>query len=63
MLWQVRIQDLVKGCPGSEAGICQHSKAELHDQSEQLVAGVQGLLKGPGSFRVFNAQNMHSSTF
>ena len=54
---------MVKGCPGSEAGICQHSKAELHDQRKQFVAGVQGLLKGPGSFWVFKAQNMHSSTF
>ena len=51
------------GCPGSEAEICQCSKAELYEQSKQFVAGVKGPLKGPGSFWVFNAQNMHSSTF
>ena len=42
-----------QGGPGSEAESCRCSKAEL---CEQIVAGVQGLLKGPGSFWVFNAQ-------
>ena len=51
---QVRIQDLVKG--GHQAKSCQHSEAESHEQSEQFVAGVQGPLKGPGSFWDFNAQ-------
>ena len=54
---QVRIQDLVKGgAPGAEAESCRCSEAELHEQSEQFAAGVQGPLKGPGSFWVFNAQ-------
>ena len=40
---QVRIQDLVKGgTPGSEAESCRHSEAESREQSEQIVAGVQG---------------------
>ena len=57
MLWcQVRIQDLVKGGPASEAKSCRCSKAEAHEQSKQSAAGVQGLLKSPGSFWVFNAQ-------
>ena len=38
---QVRIQDLLKGGPASEAESCRCSKAELHEQSEPLVAGVQ----------------------
>ena len=50
---QVRIQDLVKGgAPASEAKNCRRSEAVC----EQSVAGVQGPLKGPGSFWVFNAQ-------
>ena len=54
---QVRIQDLVKGgAPGAEAESCRRSEAELRERSEQFVAGVQGPLKGPGSFWVFNTQ-------
>ena len=54
---QVRIQDLVKGGgPASEAESCQHSEAELRERSEHSAAGVQGPLKGPGSFWVFDAQ-------
>ena len=45
-----------RGAPASETESCRCSKAELHERSEQSVAGVQGLLKGPGSFWVFNAQ-------
>ena len=53
----MRIQYLVKGRgPASEAESCRHSEAESHEQSEQSVAGVQGPLKGLGSFWVFNAQ-------
>ena len=53
----MRIQDLVKGgAPGSEAESCRHSEAESRERSEQIEAGVQGPLKGPGSFWVFNAQ-------
>ena len=52
----MRIQDLVKGGPASEAESCRHSRTEPLKQSEQSVAGVQGHLKGPGSFRVSNAQ-------
>ena len=44
------------GAPASEAKNCRRSEAESREQSEQSVAGVQGLLKGPGSFWVFNAQ-------
>ena len=44
------------GAPGPEAESCWHSEAESHERSEQFAAGVQGLLKGPGSFWVFNAQ-------
>ena len=54
---QVRIQDLVKGgAPASAAESCRRSEAELRERSEQYAAGVQGPLKGPGSFWVFNAQ-------
>ena len=57
LVLQVRIQDLVKGgAPGSEAESCRHSEAESCERSEQIAAGVQGPLKGPGSFWVFNAQ-------
>ena len=57
LLEQVRIQDLVKGgAPGAEAESCRRSEAELRERSEQFAAGVQGPLKGPGSFWVFNAQ-------
>ena len=45
-----------QGGPASEAKSCRCSEVESHEQSEQSVAGVQGLLKGPGSFWVFNAQ-------
>ena len=53
---QVQIQDFVKETPASEAKSCQCSKAELCKQSEPLSAVVQGLLKDPVSFGVFNAQ-------
>ena len=54
---QVRIQDLVKGgAPASEAESCRCSEVESCERSEQSAAGVQGPLKGPGSFWVFNAQ-------
>ena len=54
---QVRIQDLVKGgAPGAEAESCRRSEVESRERSEQFAAGVQGPLKGPGSFWVFNAQ-------
>ena len=53
---QVRIQDLVKGgAPASEAESCRHSEAESRERSEHSAAGVQGPLKGPGSFWVFDA--------
>ena len=53
----MRIQDLVKGgAPASEADSCRRSEAELRELSEHSVAGVQGPLKGPGSFWVFDAQ-------
>ena len=53
----MRIQDLVKGgAPASEAESCRRSEAESRERSEQYAAGVQGPLKGPGSFWVFNAQ-------
>ena len=45
-----------RGGPGSEAKSCRHSEVESLKRSEQFVAEVQGLLKGPGSFWVFNAQ-------
>ena len=44
------------GAPASEAESCPRSKAESHERSEHSVSGVQGLLKGPGSFWVFDAQ-------
>ena len=44
------------GAPGAEAESCRRSEAELREWSEQFAAGVQGPLKGPGSFWVFNAQ-------
>ena len=48
---QVRIQDLVKGgAPASEAESCRRSGAESRERSELSAAGVQGPLKGPGSF-------------
>ena len=54
---QVRIQDLVKGgAPASEAESCRQSEAESRERSEHSAAGVQGPLKGPGSFWVFDAQ-------
>ena len=45
-----------RGAPDPEAESCRLSKAESHKLSEQFAAGVQGPLKGPGSFWVFNAQ-------
>ena len=42
--------------PASEAESCWCSGAELHEQSKLSVAGVQGSLKGIGSFWVFNGQ-------
>ena len=42
--------------PASEAESCRHSEAELRKQSEHSATGVQGPLKGPGSFWVFDAQ-------
>ena len=44
------------GAPASEAESCRHSKAESCEQNEKFVARVQGPLKGPESFWVFNAQ-------
>ena len=44
------------GAPASEAESCRHSEAESHERSEHSAAGVQGPLKGPGSFWVFDAQ-------
>ena len=57
LTYQVRIQDLVKGgAPASEAESCRRSEAESRERSEHSAAGVQGPLKGPGSFWVFDAQ-------
>ena len=42
--------------PASEAESCRHSEAESRERSEHSAAGVQGPLKGPGSFWVFDAQ-------
>ena len=55
---QVRIQDLVKGGRGQllRSKVSDIAKWSLCEQSEPFVAGVQGLLKSPGSFWVFNAQ-------
>ena len=44
------------GPPASETESCRRSEAASHERSEQSAVGVQGLLKGPGSFWVFNAQ-------
>ena len=44
------------GAPPSEAESCRLSEAESRERSEHSVAGVQGPLKGPGSFWVFDAQ-------
>ena len=44
------------GAPASVAESCRRSEAESRERSEQYAAGVQGPLKGPGSFWVFNAQ-------
>ena len=44
------------GAPASEAESCRRSEAESRERSEHSVAGVQGPLKGPGSFWVFDAQ-------
>ena len=49
--------------PASEAESCQCSEAESHDQSKQCVAGIQGLLKGPGSFWGFNCRDSFSLIF
>ena len=40
----------------SEAESCQCSEGESCEWSEPLATGVQGLLKGPESFWLFNAQ-------
>ena len=40
----------------SEAESCRCSEAESCERSEHSAAGVQGPLKGPGSFWVFDAQ-------
>ena len=45
-----------RGGPGAEAESCRCSEVESRERSEQFAAGVQGPLKGPGSFWVFNAQ-------
>ena len=47
---------ILSGGPASEAQSCQRSEAESCKQSEPLATGVQGLLRGPGSFLVFNAE-------
>ena len=44
------------GGPASDAESCWWSEAKSCERSEQSAAGVQGPLKGPGSFWVFNAQ-------
>ena len=44
------------GAPASEAESCRRSEVESPERSEHSAAGVQGLLKGPGSFWVFDAQ-------
>ena len=44
------------GALASEAESCRHSEAESREQSEHSAARVQGPLKGPGSFWVFDAQ-------
>ena len=44
------------GDPASEAESCRRIGAELCEQSKLSAAGVQGLLKDPGRFWVFNAQ-------
>ena len=44
------------GAPASEAESCRRSEVESCERSEHSAAGVQGLLKGPGSFWVFDAQ-------
>ena len=44
------------GAPAYETESCQHSEVESHERSKLSVAGLQGLLKGPESFWVFNAQ-------
>ena len=50
------IQDFVKGAPAPEAESCQGSEAESCKWSKPFAAGVQGSLKGPRSFWVFNTQ-------
>ena len=44
------------GDPASETESYRRSKAESRERSKQSAAGVQGPLKGPGSFWVFDAQ-------
>ena len=44
------------GAQASEAESCRHSEVESRERSEHSAAGVQGPLKGPGSFWVFDAQ-------
>ena len=45
-----------RGAAGSETESCRCSEAKSCERSEQIATGVQGPLKGPGSFWVFNAQ-------
>ena len=45
-----------RGGPASEAESCRRSEVESHERSKLSAAGVQGPLKGPGSFWVFDAQ-------
>ena len=44
------------GAQASETESCRHSEAESCKRSQHSAAGVQGPLKGPGSFWVFDAQ-------
>ena len=44
------------GAPASEAESCRRSEAESRERSEHSAARVQGPLKDPGSFWVFDAQ-------
>ena len=54
---QVRIQDLVKG--GAQVlrpKVADVAKCSRASEASNFAAGVQGPLKGPGSFWVFSAQ-------
>ena len=52
----------MSGAPASEAENCRYSKAELYQQSQLSVPGVQDQLNGPGSFCDFTAFWTSSST-